>query len=266
MAARSPQRPTVLAIWDEVQLDPLTIPPDDFSGLSLGRAVEQITDWFFANFEDPANSTPYESAEGGYLYIWGGPYDARDIIENVFADTASEELIAAAIEAVEREAHGGAPPERRTPPPADELPAARDRAALQAEMLRRIAALERALDEASASGIGHNHPPEPIDEIALGPDDQQKIRRSLSVLKEQPPAPPEAAIPTLEAEARKLDGYSKRVLGWLAERADDFVTEAFKEAGKEFGKWTARLMMWKTVGALLAAAATAAIAWLHTLH
>ena len=49
-------------------------------------AVEQMTEWFFANFEDPAESTPYESAEGGYQYIWGGPYDAREVLEDAFYD------------------------------------------------------------------------------------------------------------------------------------------------------------------------------------
>ena len=267
MAVKSstPERPAILNTWDEIQLDPLTIPPDDFSGLSLDEAVEQITEWFFTNFEDPAHSTPYESAEGGYLYIWGGPYEARDIIENVFADTASEELIEAAVTAVEQEGHEWAPNSQRIQPPDDEPPDTVDRNALHAKMLRRIAELERALDEASAPGIGHNHPPEPINETALDPNEQQEIHRSLDVLKTQPLIPAETAVTALEAEVGKLDGYGKRVLDWLAERADDFATEAFKEAGKEFGKWTARLAAWKVVGGLLVAAATAAFAWLHSL-
>jgi len=33
-----------------------------------------MADWFLANFENPAECTPYESAEGGYQWIWGGPY------------------------------------------------------------------------------------------------------------------------------------------------------------------------------------------------
>lgn len=267
MAAKAspPERPAILDLWNEIQLDPLTIPPDDFSGLELDEAVEQITDWFFSNFEDPANSTPYESAEGGYQYIWGGPYDARDVIENIFADTASQELIAAAVNAVEAEGHEWAPHDRRIQPPDDEPPDPVDRDATHAEMLRRIAELERALNEVSAPGIGHNHPPEPIDETALSPSDLQEIRRSLDELKAQPSPPSETAVPALEAEAGKLERYGRRVLAWFAERGNDFATEAFKEAGKEFGKWTARLTMWKVVGSLLMAVATAAAAWLHTL-
>lgn len=49
--------------------------------------------WFFENFEDPAERTPYESAEGGYIWIWGGPYDAREELENEFSDSVPEDVI-----------------------------------------------------------------------------------------------------------------------------------------------------------------------------
>jgi hypothetical protein len=61
--------------------------------MSQEDAIEAIKDWFLVNFEDPVHSTPYESAEGGYIYIWGGPYETRDIVEHFFSDAASEELI-----------------------------------------------------------------------------------------------------------------------------------------------------------------------------
>jgi hypothetical protein len=64
------QRPKILETWEEVQHDPLTLPPDNFDGLSQDEAAELIKDWFLQNFEDPAHHTPYESAEGGYEYIW----------------------------------------------------------------------------------------------------------------------------------------------------------------------------------------------------
>jgi hypothetical protein len=259
--SRSPGRPAVLSNWDEIQLDPVTVPPDDFSGLSQDDAVEQITDWFLANFEDPANSTPYETAEGGYQYIWGGPYDARDVIENVFADTASEEMIAAAVEFLERTGHEWAPNDGRIQPPDDDPPDIRDRDTLYANMLQRIADLERALDKVSAPGIGHNCPPEPIEEAALAPTDQQDIRRLLAVLKKQLSTPPAADIPALEAEAEKLDGYGKRIRSWLADRGNDFATEAAKEAGKEAGKWAVRLALWGAIVTLLTVY-HAATAWL----
>jgi hypothetical protein len=90
----------VSGIYDEIQHDPLSFPPD-LEGLSDEDAVEAIKGWFFENFEDPVESTPYESAEGGYIYIWGGPYETRDIIETIFTDFASEGVIDQVVEDLE---------------------------------------------------------------------------------------------------------------------------------------------------------------------
>lgn len=54
---------------------------------------EDIRDWFLRHYEDPAESTPYDSSEGGYLYQWGGPYDARDVLYDRFGSEVEEDLI-----------------------------------------------------------------------------------------------------------------------------------------------------------------------------
>lgn len=58
--------------------------------------VEEIVNWFFEHYEDPVHGVPYESAEGGYQYYAGGPYDAREEIEDRFphvpANTIDEAL------------------------------------------------------------------------------------------------------------------------------------------------------------------------------
>ena len=54
-----------------------TTEPPSLEGLDREARIEAMVEWFGDNFEDPAQETPYESAEGGYIYIWGGPYDAR---------------------------------------------------------------------------------------------------------------------------------------------------------------------------------------------
>src|SRR6516164_4356205 len=85
--------------WDELTTDPDlaealdTGPPSeppDIRGLTNGRATTKMVDWFFANFEDPAESTPYD---GGYVYIWGGPYDAREELNEAFGVVATERAI-----------------------------------------------------------------------------------------------------------------------------------------------------------------------------
>jgi hypothetical protein len=48
--------------------------------------------WFYHKFERP-DTLPYESAEGGYQWIWGGPYDPRDELEGEFGGTVREKVI-----------------------------------------------------------------------------------------------------------------------------------------------------------------------------
>ena len=64
--------------------------------------TEALVEWFFKRFEDPAHRLPYVSAEGGYQWIYGGPYDARDEIEVSFPNER-EDIIDAAVDEIEAE-------------------------------------------------------------------------------------------------------------------------------------------------------------------
>lgn len=86
----------------------------DLSGEELRNAEPDIQRaameaWFRARFEDPAERTPYESAEGGYIWIWGGPYDASEELESEFGDIVSEEVIQELVKDLEHECHEWAP-------------------------------------------------------------------------------------------------------------------------------------------------------------
>ena len=74
-----------------------------------------MKDWFLKHFEDPAERTPYESAEGGYIWIWGGPYNAREELEDEFGDIVSEDVIDELANELEGHGYEWAP----TPSPAD---------------------------------------------------------------------------------------------------------------------------------------------------
>lgn len=65
--------------------------------------IDALVKWFFRRFEDPADSLPYESAEGGYQWIFGGPYDAREELRDNFSGEA-EDIIEAAVDEIE--SHG----------------------------------------------------------------------------------------------------------------------------------------------------------------
>jgi hypothetical protein len=259
------QRPDVLSNWDEAQHDPLSLPPDNFSGMTQDDAVELIKDWFFSNFEDPAQSTPYESAEGGYEYIWGGPYETRDVIENVFADTASDELINAAIDEIEIDGFEWVPNSRRRRPPDDDYyDEPQDSKTLHNKMLERVAELEEIVNQISAthSGIGHNHPPEEIDNVPYTENDRAQLETAISVLKKQPVEPIDDGKAALEAE-KIVQTTGAKLLSWLARHANNFISEAVKEGGKEFGKLASRGILLLLAEKLLSVS-TIVIKWLSS--
>jgi hypothetical protein len=95
----------------EYDMGPTSAAPD-LRGMKFDDTVDAVVDWFFTNFEDPAESTPYQSAEGGYIYIWGGPYDAREEIDGAFA-SIGENVIDAAVERIEQDGYEWAPSQSR---------------------------------------------------------------------------------------------------------------------------------------------------------
>lgn len=71
---------------------------DTITASELKRARKDIQldvmrTWFHANYEDPVENTPYETAEGGYIYIWGGPYEPFEELEAEFGGIVTEKVI-----------------------------------------------------------------------------------------------------------------------------------------------------------------------------
>jgi hypothetical protein len=59
--------------------------------------------------------------EGEFVYIWGGPYDADDVISDAFGDVASLSVIDAAAEGVQADGvYEWAPQTGRAQPPEDQ--------------------------------------------------------------------------------------------------------------------------------------------------
>jgi hypothetical protein len=62
---------------------------------------EHMVQWFLQNYEDAAESTPVDGGE--YVYIWGGPVDAREELDDKFGGLFHEDLIEAATETLEED-------------------------------------------------------------------------------------------------------------------------------------------------------------------
>jgi hypothetical protein len=93
-------------------------PAPDIVEIMIEAAVDAMVEWFFDNFEDPVNSTPWED---GYVYIWGGPYDASEELEDTFGDELEKQfgeklrarVIAEAVNRIEADGFEWVPTESR---------------------------------------------------------------------------------------------------------------------------------------------------------
>jgi two-component system cell cycle sensor histidine kinase/response regulator CckA len=131
---------------------------------------------------------------------------------------------------------------------------------LYEEMLQRIATLEETLRrlDAEPPGIGHNHPPEPIE--PFGYEQRVTVVEAIELLRAQP-----TESKKVKEAAGRLKKIGEKIGAFSATQADSFISEASKSAGAEAGKWLIRLGLLKAVAIALAGVAAAAYALLHSL-
>lgn len=58
--------------------------PDDreLESLAEEEQLDHMRQWFLARYEDPVHHMPYH--DGQYTFVWGGPFDPHDVIQNRF--------------------------------------------------------------------------------------------------------------------------------------------------------------------------------------
>ncbi|EFI53562.1 hypothetical protein [Afipia sp. 1NLS2] len=196
---------------------------------------ELMVQWFHQNFEDPAQRTSYVSAEGGYIWNHGGPCDARDELYNAFGDMVSEKLIEEVAQEVEADGLTDWAPTPKRDDYDDHYNSSEDKRAsfhnfsdeptadygsasdLEARERARtvLRGLLDILDAPRAVGIGHNNPPDEIDDsdvvatlrepvlslyLELG-----KASPSISRVRKFGAALSHAAIVSIKWVAKKID-------------------------------------------------------------
>ena len=60
---------------------------------SKANQLEVMRNWFYEHYEDLVNAYPYNSPEGGYAYIYGGPYDADEEHQANFGGFVKDDYI-----------------------------------------------------------------------------------------------------------------------------------------------------------------------------
>ncbi|RIW08285.1 hypothetical protein D2T81_00810 [Azospirillum brasilense] len=236
--------------------------------------MEVMKAWFEQNYEDPVHRTPYQTSEGGYQWIHGGPYYAQEELMGEFEGLASEKMINDLVEELEHECtEWTSAPDRddyydegyvpvgiddivdgdgEWPPlildggaESDKLDGGIERDPLDEiqglinfgitpkfgspEELSARKAVVSSLDEIetaltalepdqTASLIGHNHPPEPIEQIeerVSRAEIKAEIRAAVAELKAEFKADT-PNVPEVITLAKRLKNSLFKVTGWIA--------------------------------------------------
>ena len=85
---------------------------EDLPSLDPAIQVDVMETWFRTLYEDPAERTPYESREGGYIWIWGGPYEASEVLGDEFSGTVDQDVIDSLVQNLDSECGSWAATER----------------------------------------------------------------------------------------------------------------------------------------------------------
>lgn len=84
--------------------DELFDPNNDWlEGADEDLQIEAMRRWFLARYEDPAQNTPYNGREGGYLYVHGGPFHPDEEIQVRFGEIVPYEVMEELIDELHQE-------------------------------------------------------------------------------------------------------------------------------------------------------------------
>lgn len=69
-----------------------TVAAGKLKRLSKAYKIDAMRNWFSENYDTP-DELPYDSSEGGYQWIWGGPYDAEEELQDEFGGIIPDDVI-----------------------------------------------------------------------------------------------------------------------------------------------------------------------------
>lgn len=202
-------------------LAPMSEVPDLSDCETDDERIEAIQTWFLENFEDPANETPYDGREGGYQYIWGGPFDLWEEMGEAFGDQVEPEIIDAAAEGLSDRGHEWAPAGHRIQYPErdeEERPTIDERLDALGGQLEKVEQMVEKFHDLLAAqapppGVGHNNPP--ADEAIPGNIELLELKQSIAdvnneLAKRRAGAANDEQV--LEVAQRRFFNFRKRVI------------------------------------------------------
>lgn len=224
---------------------------DELRAMSSKDQVAAMVEWFERQFEDPQNETPYNKELGGYVYLWGGPFDANDQIQEEFSEAVDFDTMMVAVERVQDDGtvewapqtggdfyehpeeddrvasgeivdgDGDWPPIIPDQEPIPPEPEAR------ADVIRRLDELEAMVQplldtfevEAQAPPMmGHNNPPEELELVQAVPREEWlRIKAAMDEIRQQTTIE-QPDIESVERSNNRLLAAATALAGWIRQR------------------------------------------------
>jgi hypothetical protein len=201
---------------DETDEDPdVKLTPDARTAL-----MEEMVEWFLERFEDPAERTPYESAEGGYQWIWGGPYDANEELQHEFGSRVPLSVIEEAVAEIEIDGLlEWAPVASEDDYRDDDEPVEDREERLRADVQRNLQILDEAVDQFRNLAMrSHNQPPELVDDLPIDIEVVEEVVQASAEVRN------ELAVPSSAVEnVEKQLSVFQRVAGMIAGARKDVI-------------------------------------------
>lgn len=206
-------------------------------------AIGNMREWFFEQFEDPANDTPWDGEDKRYIFVFGGPYEANDILPSQFGSDYPEEWVLEAVELIEQDGIEWAPsshgdfylhPEDEERLPSEDVETSTQ---IAVEIKARIDELEKLLTglPKAPSSLGHNMPPEEIGSPPYTDETETDVRAYLGSIQQELDTE-EPNRDTLLTNENGLRTIAAKIISWVGQKADLAVDETVR-TGVKAGIW-----------------------------
>lgn len=210
----------------------------EFKRLKKADRIEIMVSWFNANYEDPVHRMPYNSREGGYQWIHGGPYDALEVLSEEFEGAADFVMIEQAVDEIQSDGQfewapqndgdfeDFQPEESFRGYSRAELNALEQES--RAQVIKTLDELQQLLRPVYATieqsritpGIGHNNPPEDSDlGSVIDNDDWLELSKAADGIRAEA-----ASLSPKVSKIEESESVFKRIAttlaGWILDRVN----------------------------------------------
>jgi hypothetical protein len=210
-----------------------------------------MVEWFHQNFQKPDDAgTPW--VDGEYLWIWGGPVEARDELYSKFGDIVYENWVEEVVQEVESGATTDWVPNQKPedwedidwsqryddPPslghyldePSPGYGSAQDHEARE-KVRQGLTRLQRAIETPRPIGIGHNRPPEELET----PEARELLQAVGELTLEFSQRTP--SISRVKRWATPLRNALVAAIKWTGKKVDKGIEAAVTTIGGGIGLW-----------------------------